>query len=128
MFLRRAFFELPEAAKRTVQQDGNNRGWTAMGEETLDPARQTCGDTKEGYYIGREVAAGAPEHGRPVQVEPMKPVLKAPGTKRLKLKYNKLLSSLAFKFNLRRYSTASPCAGPTTGRTNAPSPSHFASP
>ena len=33
----------------------------------------------------------------------MKPTLKAPGTKRLKLKYDNLLSSFAFKFNLRRY-------------------------
>jgi serine/threonine protein kinase len=33
----------------------------------------------------------------------MKPMLKAPGTKRLKLEYNKLLSSFAFNFNLRRY-------------------------
>jgi hypothetical protein len=33
----------------------------------------------------------------------MNPTLKAPGSKRLKLKYNKLLSSFAFKFNLHRY-------------------------
>jgi hypothetical protein len=33
----------------------------------------------------------------------MKPTLKAPGSKRLKLKYDKMLSSFAFKFNLRRY-------------------------
>jgi hypothetical protein len=33
----------------------------------------------------------------------MKPVLKRPGTKRLKLKHNRLLSSYAFNFNLRRY-------------------------
>jgi hypothetical protein len=38
-----------------------------------------------------------------VQVDPMDPVFKAPGTKRLKLKYNELLSKFAFKFNLRRY-------------------------
>ena len=38
-----------------------------------------------------------------MQVDPIKPVLKAPGTTRLKLKYGKLLSSFAFKFNLRRY-------------------------
>jgi hypothetical protein len=38
-----------------------------------------------------------------VQVDPIKPVLKAPGTKRLKLKYDVLLSSFAFNFNLRRY-------------------------
>jgi len=33
----------------------------------------------------------------------MKPKLKAPGTKRLKLKCDILLSTSAFKFNLRRY-------------------------
>jgi len=33
----------------------------------------------------------------------MKPKLKPPGIKRLKLKCDKLLSSFAFKFNLRRY-------------------------
>ena len=36
-------------------------------------------------------------------VDPIKPTLKAPGTKRLKLKDDELLSSFAFKFNLRRY-------------------------
>jgi len=33
----------------------------------------------------------------------MNPVLKAPGTKRLTLKGDKLLSSVAFNYNLRRY-------------------------
>jgi len=33
----------------------------------------------------------------------MKPKMKPPGTKRLKLKQNRLLSNVAFKFNLRRY-------------------------
>jgi len=33
----------------------------------------------------------------------MKPELKVPGAKRLKLKYDKLLSNVAFKFNLCRY-------------------------
>jgi len=33
----------------------------------------------------------------------MKPKLKAPGTKRLYLKCNIMLSTSAFKFNLRRY-------------------------
>jgi len=40
-----------------------------------------------------------------VQVDPIKPLLKPPGTKRLKLKCDVLLSNLAFKFNLRRYIT-----------------------
>ena len=44
------------------------------------------------------------EQGRAVQVEPMKPMLKAPGTKRLKLKYDEPPSNITFKFNLRRYS------------------------
>jgi isopenicillin N synthase-like dioxygenase len=48
------FFSLPDDAKRTVVQDENNRGWTPHGEETLDPKHQTTGDSKEGYYIGRE--------------------------------------------------------------------------
>jgi len=38
-----------------------------------------------------------------VQVEPIKPVLKAPGTERLKLLSDELLSRFALKFNLRRY-------------------------
>jgi hypothetical protein len=40
-----------------------------------------------------------------VQVEPIKPKLKPPGTKRLKLNCDILLSASAFKFNLRRCST-----------------------
>ena len=36
----------------------------------------------------------------------MKPTfLKAPGAKRLKLKYDEVLSNFAFNFNLRRYTT-----------------------
>jgi hypothetical protein len=36
----------------------------------------------------------------------MKPTLTAPGSKRLRLKYDQLLSNFAFKFNLRRYNVA----------------------
>jgi len=38
-----------------------------------------------------------------MQVDPIKPKLKLPGTKRLKLKYDVPLSNFAFKFNLRRF-------------------------
>jgi len=38
-----------------------------------------------------------------VQVAPIKPTLKPTGTKRLKLNYDILFSTSAFKFNLRRY-------------------------
>ena len=41
-----------------------------------------------------------------MQVDPIKPTLKAPGLKRLKLKCDKLLSTFALKFNLLRYSEA----------------------
>ena len=47
------------------------------------------------------------DNGKAVQDEPMKSVLNLLGTKRLKLKYDELLSSVAFKFKLRRYITAS---------------------
>jgi hypothetical protein len=45
--------------------------------------------------------------GGAVQVDPIKPKLKAPGTKRLQLKCDEPLSSSAFKFNLRRYNVVS---------------------
>ena len=49
-------------------------------------------------------------HGRAVQVDPIKLTLRAPGTKRLKVKYEALLSNFAFKFNLRHYITRRWCA------------------
>jgi hypothetical protein len=44
--------------------------------------------------------------GRAVQVDPIKPKLKPLATKRLKVKCDILLSTTAFKFNLRRYTWA----------------------
>jgi len=41
--------------------------------------------------------------GGAVQVDPMRLTLRPTGTKRLKLKCDVLLSTSAFKFNLRRY-------------------------
>jgi len=38
-----------------------------------------------------------------MQVDPIKPTLKAPETKRLKLKHDEPLSNDAFNLNLRRY-------------------------
>ena len=38
-----------------------------------------------------------------MQVHPIKPTLKAPGIKLLKLKYDKPVSRFAFNLNLRRY-------------------------
>jgi isopenicillin N synthase-like dioxygenase len=48
----KAYFDLPSDVKAGMCDKAMSRGYTAMQEETLDPARQTEGDTKEGYYIG----------------------------------------------------------------------------
>jgi len=47
-----------------------------------------------------------------VQVDPIKPTLKAPAPKRLKLNCDKLLPTSAFKFNLRRFITEPPLNPP----------------
>ena len=72
-----------------------------------------------------------------MQVNPIKPNLKPPGTKRLKLGYDGLLSNFGFKFNLRRYTGAGGGAarsqpllhddarpGGTRGGARAPGPRH----
>ena len=41
-----------------------------------------------------------------MQVDPIKPKLKPPGTQRLKLNCDLLLSFSVFNFNLRRYNVA----------------------
>ena len=46
-----------------------------------------------------------------MQVDPIKPSLKAPGTKRLRLKHDTPLSNFAFTFNLRRYTEAAGTGG-----------------
>jgi hypothetical protein len=45
---------------------------------------------------GAQGADRLPVHGRAVQVEPIKPVLKAPGIKLLNLKYDKPLFKICF--------------------------------
>jgi hypothetical protein len=53
-----------------------------------------------------------------VQVDPIKPTLKAPGTKRFKLTHDKLLSSFAFNFDLRRYNMVVHSGGKAGGFKN----------
>jgi isopenicillin N synthase-like dioxygenase len=50
-------FELPLQSKRALSDPVMSRGYTAMEEETLDPSLQKKGDTKEGFYIGRDIPA-----------------------------------------------------------------------
>jgi len=47
--------------------------------------------------------------GGAVQVDPIKPTLKAPGTKRLKPYYDEPPSDFDFKFKLRRYTPDHRC-------------------
>lgn len=42
----KAFFSLSQDDKMSVKVDKNNRGYTPMHEQVLDPANQTKGDTK----------------------------------------------------------------------------------
>jgi isopenicillin N synthase-like dioxygenase len=48
-------FELDTDEKKKLSDPVTSRGYTAMGEETLDPTVQTQGDTKEGFYIGVDI-------------------------------------------------------------------------
>lgn len=54
------FFDLPLHVKQQFVDSELNRGYTAMGEETLDPSNQTVGDTKEGYYIANDIPKDSP--------------------------------------------------------------------
>ena len=69
-------------------------------------SNSTCAATQRHDSAGPDHAAEA-ARGEAVQVAPIKPTLKAPGTKRLKLKCDEPLSNVAFNFNLRRYSVVS---------------------
>lgn len=64
--MQKTFFSLPLELKMTIVQNENNRGYTPVAEETLDPAHSTAGDSKEGLYFGREVPAGSSEASLPL--------------------------------------------------------------
>jgi len=56
------------------------------------------------------VRRARPRRSKTVQVDPIKPALKAPGINRLKLEFDKPLSNFAFKFSLRRYAAVAAAA------------------
>jgi hypothetical protein len=70
---------------------------------TSAPPLPAHGTAAASAAAGGGAAAGTAHCGRAMQVDPIKPTLKAPGTERLKLHYDELLSKFAFKFNMRRY-------------------------
>lgn len=64
MDLQRSFFSLPLKDKMTVAVDSNNRGYTPMGNETLDEKNSKFSDDHEGIYYGRHTTdVSLPLHG-----------------------------------------------------------------
>uniref|UniRef100_A0A0G4FTF2 Fe2OG dioxygenase domain-containing protein n=1 Tax=Chromera velia CCMP2878 TaxID=1169474 RepID=A0A0G4FTF2_9ALVE len=93
-------FALPSSEKQKMSSTLNklNRGYTAMSEETLDPEKQSEGDTKEGFYMGREVAADSPEAQTPLtgpNVWPPEDVL--PGWRRGMEQYYEKMTALGHR-------------------------------
>ena len=74
-------------------------------------ARGVHGDGDE--HLPRAVRSPALQRvraqGRAVQVDPIKSTFKAPGSERLKLKYDEPVSNVAFRFSLRRYTKVDAC-------------------
>ena len=66
--------------------------------------RTLLGGEAAGQRPGGQAAPAAGHRGRALQVDPIKPALKPPGSKRLELIYDGPLSKFAFNFKLRRYS------------------------
>ena len=96
---RRDLLDLP--AGRVVRLSGCVRG----GRQQRCHSAVAEKESERGPGGGRR-GADAAQRGRAVQVDPMKPKLKPPGAKRLKLNCDTLLSTSAFRFNLRRYNVA----------------------
>jgi len=66
MDMQKKFFSLPMAEKMKIVVDNNNRGYTPIGEETLDPSNSTAGDQREGLYFGREIPSDDPRAKLPL--------------------------------------------------------------
>ncbi|CAN0092914.1 unnamed protein product [Ascophyllum nodosum] len=63
----KAFFSLDIKEKMKVKADKNNHGYTPMHEEIVDPEHQSKGDTKEGYYVFREIDPDSEEATKPLR-------------------------------------------------------------
>jgi isopenicillin N synthase-like dioxygenase len=62
LYQSKLLFQLSEESKRTLTDPVLSRGYTAMGEETLNPSTQKQGDTKEGFYVCREIHETDPRY------------------------------------------------------------------
>lgn len=92
------FFHQPLEEKRKVLANEYMRGYTLMNEETLDPAAQTTGDTKEGYYICRHVDLGSDEMKLPLHGPNLFPDAKDfPDFQRVMEQYHARMCDLGFQ-------------------------------
>jgi hypothetical protein len=76
-------------------------GWTLVDGPAAVP-----GPRRRSHGGGGQRHDARQPHGEALQVDPIRPKLKPPGIKRLKLDCELLLSTSAFEFKLRRYTTA----------------------
>lgn len=58
-------FALPSTDKQQYQIDENNKGWTGMHNEILDPKHQKRGDWKEAFNVGEFTESGWPNQPLP---------------------------------------------------------------
>ena len=58
----KALFALSVDEKTKLSDKSLSRGYTAMQEQTFSASKQTEGDTKEGYYIGRDIPMDHPKY------------------------------------------------------------------
>jgi hypothetical protein len=75
------------------------RVYASLSNGVVPPARSRAPPVGEGWKRAHL--------GRAVQVDPIKPTLKAPRTNRLKLNPDELLTKFVFKFNLRCHTSDS---------------------
>jgi len=75
-----------------------------VDQQTQTQSAGGWGDEAGDVQGGEGATAGSEwARGTAVQVDPIKPTLKAPGAKPLQLKYDEMLSKFAFEIDLRRY-------------------------
>jgi len=93
-------------APTTTTSDGRSASCARLGLTAPRLARPPLT-----FAISAPAGTSTPRQGRVVPVEPIKPVLKAPGSMLIRLRYDGPLSNFAFRFNRRRYTGGVPHTG-----------------
>ncbi|KAL4920418.1 hypothetical protein BDW62DRAFT_176386 [Aspergillus aurantiobrunneus] len=66
----KSFFSSPVEEKEPCRIQSNNRGWSGMHSETLDPENQRTGDFKEAFNFGEFNAQGKAQQPLPAPLAP----------------------------------------------------------